>query len=248
MIRAVLIDDEPNNIGALQGMLEQYCPQVTITGMATDSQGGYAAITRLRPDLVFLDIEMPFGNGFDLLRRLEPVSFEVIFVTAFDKYALTAFRYAALDYLLKPVGIEELVAAVERARARMAEKAVNTRMETLLHNFRTNSRRLSRIALPSAEGLDFIDIDSIVFLQAEGNCTLVATEDKKRKLVSRTLKDFEELLPGDTFCRVHHSYLVNLNFISKYHKGRGGYIELVNGITIEVSSRKKDEFLLRFRS
>ena len=247
MISALILDDEQNNIEALANLLNQFCPEITVVGSASDIQTGSALITKLDPQLVFLDIEMPFGNAFDMLEKMIPVTFEVIFVTAFEQYAIRAFKYVALDYLLKPVNIEELKRAVGRAKIRIEEKKINTRIESLLDNFRNESKGLKKIGLPAADGLIFEEIENIVHLQAEGNYTFVFTNDKRKLLVSKNLKEFEDLLPPALFCRIHHSHIVNLNFIKKYHKGRGGFVILADGSEVEVSSRKKDEFLEKFR-
>ncbi len=247
MISAVILDDEQNNIGALENLLKQFCPEINITGSASDIETGSALITKTEPQLVFLDIEMPFGNAFDMLEKMMPLTFEVIFVTAFEKYAIRAFKYVALDYLLKPVNIEELKKAVGRAKLRIEEKKINTRIEFLLENFRNESPGLKKIALPASDGWIFEEIENIVHLQAEGNYKYVFTRDGGKKLVSKNLKEFEDLLPTALFCRIHHSHIINLNFIKKYYKGRGGYVELANGSEVEVSSRKKDEFLEKFR-
>jgi two-component system, LytTR family, response regulator len=245
MISAVLIDDEQNNIESLQSLLAQFCPDVTVAGTAMNSKEGLACIKQHDPHLVFLDIEMPFGNAFDMLEKLMPVDFEVIFVTAFEQYAVKAIKYVALDYLLKPVSIEELKKAVNRARKRIEEKKLNTRIELLLSNMKNEANGPKRIGLPSTEGFSFEDIDNIVRLHADGNLTYVITIHKKI-ITSKSLKEFESLLPAATFCRIHHSHIINLNFVRKYIKGRGGYVELTDGTSLEVSSRKKEEFLEKF--
>lgn len=247
MISTVIVDDEPNNIGALQNMLTQFCPEILVEGTAANAKDAYTVINALNPQLVFLDIEMPFGNGFDLLEKMMPVNFEVIFVTAFDQYAITAFKYAALDYLLKPVSIEELKRAVNRSTARIAEKNANTRIESLINNIRNESPALKKIGLPAAEGFIFEEIENIMHLQAESNYTLVFIKNKKKMTIAKTLKEFEDILPPSQFCRLHHSHIVNLNYIARYFKGRGGYVELTDGTMIEVSSRKRDDFLEKFR-
>jgi two-component system, LytTR family, response regulator len=247
MIRTVIVDDEQNNIEVLQRLLEKFCPIITVVGIAKNTETGHTVISQLQPQLVFLDIEMPFGNGFDLLERMIPVTFEVIFVTAFNQYAIKAFKYAALDYLLKPVSIEELKRAVNSARQHIEKRKANNRIEFLLDNYTTDIADLKKIGLPVTHGLIFEEIADIVHLKAEGNYTNVFTKDRKRRLVSRNLKEFEELLPSAIFCRIHHSHIVNLNYVKKYYKGRGGYIELTDGTTVEVSARKRDEFLEKFR-
>jgi len=247
MIKTVIIDDEENNIGTLQSLLTQFCPEIEIIGTAGNAKQAFTVINELQPQLVFLDIEMPMGNGFDLLEKLMPVNFEVIFVTAFDQYAITAFKYAALDYLLKPVSIDELKRAVNRSVIRIAEKNVNNRIESLIANFRSEAQGLKKIGLPTAEGLVFEEIENIMHLQAESNYTLVYIRNKKKMTITKSLKEFEDLLPASIFCRLHHSHIVNLNYITKYYKGRGGYVELTDGTTVEVSTRKKDDFLEKFK-
>jgi two-component system LytT family response regulator len=189
---------------------------------------------------------MPFGNGFDLLNALMPIDFEVIFVTAFDKYMLQALKYSALDYLLKPVNIEELKAAVQNAEQRIKKNSINQQLSILLENFKKQDSALKKIAVPTANGFDFILIEDIVRCEAQGAYTRIYLRDSKKLLVSKPLKDYENLLPGNIFLRVHNSHLVNLNFIKKYNRGRGGYIEMDDGTTLEVATRRKDEFLNRF--
>jgi len=247
MIKTVIVDDEENNVGTLQSLLTQFCPEIEIIGTAGNAKQAFTIINELQPQLVFLDIEMPMGNGFDLLEKLMPVNFEVIFVTAFDQYAITAFKYAALDYLLKPVSIDELKRAVNRSVIRIAEKNVNNRIESLIANFRSEAQGLKKIGLPTAEGLVFEEIENIMHLQAESNYTLVYIRNKKKMTITKSLKEFEDLLPASIFCRLHHSHIVNLNYITKYYKGRGGYVELTDGTTVEVSTRKKDDFLEKFK-
>ena len=248
MIPAVIIDDEPNNVEALKALLQKYCPEVTISGTADTTETGYSLIIETKPNLVFLDIEIPYGNAFALLDRLSPINFEVIFVTAFDNYAISAIKYSALDYLLKPVNIKELQNAVYKAIERIDEKNTNQKIDNLLHNLKTTKTSQQKIALPSQNGFVFININEFVRLEASSNYTAIFLSNKKKFLVSRSLKDFEEILPVDFFSRVHHSHIVNHNFIKKYHQGRGGYLEMEDGTTIEVSSRKKESFLSKFSS
>lgn len=245
MISAVIIDDEQNNIESLQALLAQFCPDVMVTGTAMNARDGIACIRKHDPSLVFLDIEMPVGNAFDMLEKLMPVEFEVIFVTAFEQYAVKAIKYVALDYLLKPVSIEELRNAVNRARKRIDEKKLNTRIESLLSNIKNDASGQRRIGLPSLEGFTFEDIQTIVRLQADGNLTYVYTIHKKI-ITSKSLKEFESLLPMANFCRIHHSHIINLNYVKKYIRGRGGFVELTDGTSLEVSARKKEEFLEKF--
>ena len=245
-IRTILIDDEANNNESLHFLLGKYCPDLEVTGTAENIIAGEELIHETNPDLVFLDIEMPYGNGFDLLNKLSNHNFAVIFVTAFDKYAIQAIRYAALDYLLKPINITDLKNAVEKAISHIREKDINRQISSLLTNLREPSPGNQRLALPVMDGLVFEKLENITHLTASGNYTHVFTKDRQKYLVAKTLKDFEDLLPLSLFCRIHHSSIINTSFIKKYIKGRGGYIELEDGTTLEVSARKKDEFLARF--
>lgn len=246
MINAVIIDDEPKNVKVMKNMLRDFCPEVNVLGEAYNSTEGRELILQKKPQLVFLDIEMPYGNGFDLLNGLMPIDFEVVFVTAFDKYMLQALKYSALDYLLKPVNIEELKTAVHNAELRIKKNSVNQQLSILLENFKKQDTGLKKIAVPTADGFDFILIEDIVRCEAQGPYTRIYVKNSKRILVSKPLKDYEGLLPNDIFLRIHNSHLVNLNYIKKYNRGRGGYIEMDDGTTLEVATRRKDEFLNRF--
>jgi two-component system LytT family response regulator len=247
MIEAIIIDDEQNNIEALQALLTQYCPDVEITGTAPDSQSGLIIIEELQPQLVFLDIEMPFGNGFDLLDRLSSITFEIIFVTAFNEYAIKAIKYAALDYILKPVNITELKNAVAKAVTRLNEKEINKRIAAMLENLKPENQNAQKIGLSTQEGIVFENLNNIIRLEAVGGYTSVEIINKPRIIVSRHLKEFEEILPVSNFFRIHNSHIINVNYLKKYFKGRGGYVEMEDGAKIEVSTRKKDAFLEKFR-
>ncbi len=246
MINAVIIDDETRSIKLMKNILSKFCPQVNLTGDANNGQAGQELIRLKKPELVFLDIEMPYGNGFDLLNALMPIDFEVIFVTAFDKYVLQALKYSALDYLLKPVNIDELKQAVQNAELRIRKNSVNQQLSNLLYNFKKQESGLKKIAVPTAEGFDFILIDDIIRCEALGAYTKIHINDSNKIVVSVSLKDYEAILPEDIFFRIHNSHLINLNYIKKYNRGRGGFVELDDGSIIEVATRRKDEFLKRF--
>lgn len=241
---SVIIDDEPGNIVTLTELLNGYCEGVTIAGTADDPIKAQRLIQEINPDLVFLDIEMPYGNAFDLLDKLSPVTFEVIFITAFNDYAIKAIKYAALDYILKPVNIDELRKAVDKAIKRLEERSTNMRIMSLVSNFKEGGH--ARIGLPISNGFQFEDINNIMYICAEGSYTEVFIKGKRKELVSKNLKEFEDILPPNQFCRVHHSYIVNINYVTKYFKGRGGYLEMEDGTTIGVSIRKKNDFFERF--
>ncbi|ASZ13128.1 LytTR family DNA-binding domain-containing protein [Chitinophaga pendula] len=246
MIQCIIVDDEPKNISTLSKMLQLYCPDVIIAGSATNIETALALIQQLSPQLLFLDIQMPKGNAFDLLDQIMPVTFEIVFVTAFDNYAIKAFKYNALDYLLKPVDIEELKAAVHKVRTRVGMQHINTRLDNLLKQVRDNDN--AKIALRTQQGMFFHTISDIVLCTAEGAYTRFEFLNGKSLLVTGTLKKYEETLPSRDFCRIHDACLVNLNHIVQYHVGKSGYVEMVNGRTAEVSQRRKTEFLNRFRS
>lgn len=246
MIRAVLVDDEPNNINTLQQLLIRYCPQVEIVGTADSAKTGREVITATLPDLVFLDIEMPYGNAFDLLNALSPIQFEVIFVTAFDNYALNAIKYSALDYLLKPVNIRELQEAVRKATDKVHTQNMHKHIDTLLYNLNQPQNTYQRLALPTTDGLLFINTVDCMRFEAKANYTIIHLKNKSAVNTNKTLGEFEEILNKKQFSRIHRSHLVNHLFVKKYHRGRGGYIEMEDGTTIEVSIRKKDEFLSKF--
>ncbi len=245
MITCVIIDDEQQNISILKKLLAKYCPEVKVTGEASFSGIALELIRKQQPQLVFLDVEMPDMDAFELLSQLKPVNFECILVTAFDRYALKAFAYNALHYLLKPVDIDELRLAVQKASARIMETDISRRIDDL--KGQTESNQMTKIALPTSNGLVFYAIDDIVCCSARNTYTLFEFVRDKELLVSGTLKEFEEKLPASIFCRVHNSYLINMNHIRQYIKGRGGRVKMINEKIIDVSLRKRDEFLSRLR-
>lgn len=247
MIKALLVDDEPANTEVLAEILKLYCPAVSVCARATTVEEALARMEDCRPGLVFLDVEMPDGTGFDLLDKVRDKSFEIIFVTAYDSFLLKAIRYSALDYIMKPISITELLAAVSRAEERInATSASRQQIELLIRNMRS-STQVHRIAVPVKDEYLFIPVPEIERLEARGAYTELFVRGGKSYLVSKNIKEYEELLPESTFFRVHHAHLINIEHVRTYHKGRGGYLEMASGATIEVSARKKDEFLSRFR-
>jgi two-component system, LytTR family, response regulator len=248
MIRSIIIDDEPKNRKILRALLERFCPEVTVEHEAGSAKEAIELITASSPDLVFLDIEMPYGNAFDLLDQLLPVNFEIIFITAFDEYTLKAFKYSALDYLLKPVSIEELKAAVKKASQKIHLKTVNEQLSNLLQNFRGQRSQASRIAIPTNEGFIFISTQDILRFEAKSNYTYIFTTQGQRLVSSKTIKQYDDLLGGVQFFRIHNSHLINLGFVKRYLKGRGGEVEMTDGSVLEVASRRKDAFLSLFGS
>lgn len=242
MITAVIIDDENKGRLALRQKLQNYCPQVTILAEAADGIEAMATIEKYNPTLIFLDIEMPKMNGFEMLNSIKQKNFRVIFTTAYDQYAIKAIRYAAFDYLLKPVDIEELIAAVSKADNTEIQQT-NKQIELLQQNIQHPKKQLNKLAIPTLDGLLFYDVNDIIHLEAQSNYTNIFFANKTKVIASKTLKYFEELLSPDIFFRTHHSHLINLNYIKRYIKGDGGQIELQNGTFVDVSRSKKEEFL-----
>jgi len=245
MIRTVLVDDETDSIRVLQRLLSAYCPEVEVVGNADGVETALHVIQATKPDLVFLDIEMTHGNAFDLLNQLQPVSFQVIFVTAFDNYAIRAFKYSAVDYLLKPVDIDDLRSALERVNSKGQGKNFILQMETLLYNVETFQLTQQKMAVPTLTGLVFIPIKDIMRFEAKGSYTTIYLTSKEEIIATRNIKEYEDLLPAAIFCRIHNSHIINLHKIQKYHKGRGGYVIMEDGSSIEVASRRREEFLRR---
>lgn len=242
MLTAILVDDEENNLSALREKIIRHCPHVVIVAVCDTAEKAITQIDSLQPDIVFLDIEMPVMNGFIMLQQLSFTGFELIFTTAYDHYAIKAIRYSALDYLVKPIEIEELKISVSRAEDKRAH-APNHQLELLLDNIRNKKTGFQRIAIPTVEGLQFIRVTDIVYLEAQVNYTHIFLTNKAKYVVCRTLKDFEDMLPADTFLRIHHSHIINKNFAEKYIRGDGGQVVLSNGITLDIAKRKKPEFL-----
>jgi two-component system LytT family response regulator len=241
-ITAVIIDDEAKGRMALRRKLDAFCPQVEVVGEAEDGEGGIALIEKHDPQVVFLDIEMPRMGGFDMLHKLERKHFHLIFTTAYDQYAIKAIKYAAFDYLLKPVDIVELQASIRKVEEHKGYNHTRERLEMLQQNL-NGQFHLHKIAIPTMEGMLFFNIGDIIYLQAESNYSTVFFNDGNKLLTTKTLRDFEEILPAQLFFRPHHSYIINLNYIKRYIKGDGGQIELQNGHYVDVARSKKADFL-----
>jgi two-component system LytT family response regulator len=245
VIRTVLVDDEIDSIRVLERLLETHCPKINIVGKAGGVESAMEIIQACKPDLLFLDIEMTQGNAFDLLNRLKPLNFLVIFVTAFAEYAIRGFKYSALDYLLKPIDIDELVAAVGRAAERLQEKNLSDQLKVFQENIGTYQLNLQKLAVPIPTGLMFVVIRDIIRLEAKGSYTVIHLQNKEQLLTTRNIKEYEALLPESIFFRAHNSHIINLLHIKKYHKGRGGSVIMEDGSAIDVASRRREEFIRR---
>lgn len=245
MIRAIIIDDEKNAIEMLLWLLQTYCPTVEVLATCESGAEGIEAVERLRPDLLFLDIEMPIMNGFEVLEKISNPAIQVVFTTAFDQFAVKAFRYAALNYLLKPIDPDELTATISRfenARQSVSQE----QLKILLEHLNPARKTPERIALSSGDGLVFVKTGDIAYCQADSNYTHVVMADGKKITVARTLKELDDTLGGGDFARVHNSYLVNINRIEKYVRGDGGYIVMPDGANITISRSKREEFFQLF--
>lgn len=241
-MKAILIDDEPNATDMLSWQLEKYCPEMTVAAVCNDSRKAVALIREKKPDMIFLDIEMPFMNGFDILNECAPLTFDVVFVTAYDKFALKAFQFAAVDYLLKPVEKKMLLDAV--ARVKNHQLPIQTEQLELMKNMLQQKTKVSeRIAISTNEGLRFISVSTIIRCETDGKYTMVYLTNGQKECLTRSLKDVEEMLEGHNFFRIHQSHLVNLNHIEKYIREDGGYIITTDKQHITVARARKDEFM-----
>ncbi|WP_205510615.1 LytR/AlgR family response regulator transcription factor [Longitalea arenae] len=243
MINAIIIDDEPYCCESLTTLLHRYCPQVNIADTCFSGASALQAIKVKEPQLVFLDIEMPQMNGFELLQKLPEIKFQLVFTTSYDQYAIKAIRFSALDYLLKPIDRDELQRAVQKA-IQHVQQPLPQQFEILLQKMKAPAMTIQKMALPTVEGLQMIAVDSILSCCSNSNYTTLLTKDKQKIIASRTLKEIEEMLEEYSFLRVHHSFLVNLNEVDKYIKGEGGYLTMSDGSTVPVS-RSRKELLLK---
>jgi len=242
-MKAIIVDDEPYCCETIATLLEDN-DEVEIVTECYNGIDALEAIRKYNPGLVFLDVEMPKMNGFEMLQQLPSVNFEIIFTTSYDRYALKAIRFSAIDYLLKPVDEEELKNAVQKVINR-SKKPTAEQLEILMQKLHQPATPVSRIALPTMEGFQMIKIDSIISCEADSNYTTLHLKDNKKMVVCRNLKDIEEMLEDHSFTRVHRCYVVNLNEVEKFVKGEGGYLIMSDGSSIDVSRNKKELLLKR---
>lgn len=246
-MKAILVDDEPDGIRTLKKMLESHCPNVEVAATCSNAAVAKQELERIRPDVVFLDIQMPGKSGLDLLTEIPEKDFEVIFVTAHNEYMLQALQYSAADYLLKPVDEDRLIEAVLRVETRIqAEKKEWT--ETLMHNLnKAGSPSEMRLCLPTLKGFIVVKLDDIIYCEAERSYTIFHLDGKRTVTVSKSLIEYDNLLQETQFFRIHKSFLVNLNHIKEYQRGEGGLVIMTDNAEIEVSRRKKEFFLNRMK-
>lgn len=245
MIRCILVDDESNSLEMMEWLLQTYCPQVKVEALCSNAESGMQAIAKYRPDVVFLDIEMPHMNGFDMLEQFDKLYFDVVFCTAYDQFAIKAFKYSALNYLLKPVDPDDLKETIRRIEAK---HAIPTReqLELLISGIKTTQKQtVNRIALTTSDGMIFVSTADILYCEAESNYTSVVLQNKKI-VVSKTLKEIDEALAGPDFYRIHNSFLININQVQRFVRGDGGYVVMNDGKSIGISRSRRQEFMELF--
>lgn len=246
MIKAIIIDDEPYCCETLEMMIGRFCPELSVAAVLHSGAEALDTLAQFSPQLVFLDIEMPYMNGFEFLEKLHSVNFGLIFTTSYDQYAIKAIRFSAMDYLLKPIDREELIQAVAKVSKRL-QTPTGVQLELLLQKFNGPQNPIKKIALPTMEGLQMVEMDAIISCSSDSNYTHFALKNNKKLTASRTMKDVEELLSDYSFLRVHNSFLVNLNEIHKYIKGEGGYLVMSDGTNIDVSRSRKEMLLQKLQ-
>lgn len=247
-MQAILVDDEPDGIRTLQKLLELHCPNINVIATCNSATDARQKILQLSPDVVFLDIQMPGKTGLDLLTELDEKQFEVIFVTAHNEYMLQALQYSAADYLLKPVDEDRLIEAVQRVEKRLETGKREEHTKALLHNLsKAGSPSEMRLCLPTLKGFIVLKLDDIIYCEAERSYTIFHLEGNKTVTVSKPLLEYDQILEGTSFLRIHKSFLINLNHVKEYQRGEGGTVIMSDNAEIEVSRRKKDMFLLRVK-
>ncbi|NDV64783.1 LytTR family DNA-binding domain-containing protein [Bacteroides sp. 224] len=245
-IRSVIVEDEQAAREALKNYLAKYCPQIELIGEAQNCKEAIPLLHDLQPQLVFLDVEMPFGNAFDVLEGCKDLYFETIFVTAFSEYSLRALNQSAAYYLLKPVSIEELILAVNKVQQDILKQEIFNRNKVIIENFKEPRAEKQQVILPTLEGFEVVKMEEIIRLQGNGNFTDIYLKNKTKKMVCRFLKHFHEILPYP-FIRVHKSHIINFHYVKAYHKNSGGYVVLEDNTEIEVSPTYKEEVLQFFK-
>ena len=245
MLTAVIVDDEARGRQTLNNLLKECCPEVQVADMCDSVKSALESIPKIKPQLIFLDVEMPEQNGFSLLEQLPEINFDVIFTTAHSHHAIKAIKYSAVDYLLKPIDMDELRTAVQRVNPNR-HATPNKNIEFLLQNTKKDQPKFDKVALPTNDGFMFVDIKNIVRCEASGSYTIFHLDSHLDSvLVCKNLGEYEELFSDHNFFRVHHSHIINLDHIKRYTRGDGGSVEMKDGSTIEVARRKKEMFLQR---
>ena len=246
-MRTIIVDDEINAREGLKEILENYFPKIEVITMAENVKSAISVINEYQPELVFLDIKMPDGTGFDVLEQISVVNCEIIFVTAYDEFAIKAFQFSAFGYLLKPIKIKELRSYVEKIEEHLEEVKLNSkRTKILVENYEAGEGKIKKLVVPNMTGFDVLEIKNILRLEGDKNYTRFISEDKHPVLVSKTLKTYEELLSEHGFIRIHQSTIINLRHVARYIKGDGGEVVMSDGVNVKVARNRKEELLKKF--
>ncbi|APX99931.1 LytR/AlgR family response regulator transcription factor [Lacinutrix venerupis] len=243
MIKTILIDDEQHCITRLQDLISRHPNTFNVIAICNTVEEALNVVPKLQPDLVFLDIKIHDRTGFDFLRNLQAVNFKVIFTTAFDKYAIKAFKFSAFDYLLKPIDVDDFNDSVNRLKNKKNNETIESQIKNLFNNLKPNKNKI--ITIPSLTGFETLKTEDIVHLEADTSITHIYTKNKKT-VVSKPIKFYEDLLDETSFFKTHKSYLININHVKKYYKGKHSYVVMSNNAQVPISVRKKEEFLKRF--
>jgi two-component system LytT family response regulator len=243
LLRTIIIDDEQDAVEFISSIIKEYCPQLEVAGKANNVTEGVNAIKILKPDLIFLDVEMPNGTGFDLLTYFPEKDFDVVFITAFNHYAIKAIKFSAVDYILKPININEFIEAVDRVVNKRSNShfSGNENLRALFENISTYHP--TRLVIPTSDGREYLHLKDIIRIEADRSYSWFFITDNRKILVSKHLKEFQDLLNESNFFRPHNSHLINLDYVKKFVRLDGGYIEMVDGAQVPISRTRKDLFL-----
>jgi two-component system LytT family response regulator len=245
MINSIIVDDERRGREALSNMIKEFCPEVNVIETCETVKEAVEVIKSNKPQLIFLDVELKGETGFDLLSNLMPVNFEVIFTTAYEHYALKAIKFSAIDYILKPIGLEDLKDAIQKTEEKIKSKTISENFDILFKNLNSPDKKNHRIALSSSDGYNFTEVSDILYCKADGNYTSFHVKNVGKVLVSKNIKEYENLLNEHNFFRIHRSSLVNMDEVKRYVRGEGGYVIMSDGESLDVSKRKKEQFMSR---
>ncbi|MEM9340422.1 MAG: LytTR family DNA-binding domain-containing protein [Bacteroidota bacterium] len=239
-MRSIIIEDNPSVRNTLSNMLSEYCPQVELVGEASNVLEGSALIMAKKPELAFLDVELPDGNTFELLKSLPSVDFQVIFITGHEKYAMNAIKFSALDFILKPIDPDDLVMAIQKAEEQVQKPDVDKKIQTLFQNLESKDDGPNKIILKDKYGLQIVSVDQIVRLEASGSYTTFVIDQEEQLVISKGLKEYEQLLNAQKFFRCHQSHIVNLDYLKRYDKREGDFLQMVDGSMVPLAVRKKE--------